>query len=242
MKNCRLIWIVAGMAMWLPIISGCKSTRTVTTNHHTHGNTTIYPPRRVDYDEMKREVGQIYIADDLIAALITEAACWIGTPYLYAGHTSAGTDCSGLIMEVFDKALGTKLPRNSNQQKEYCNEVEREMILPGDLLFFATGNDTTRVSHVGLYIGENKMIHASSSRGVIVSNLAERYYNTRYHSAGRVGSVSEIYAARHPVGQAPAILPSISDTIDVHRVEIRPIEIDDIITEKIDSIFYNLME
>lgn len=117
--------------------------------------------------------------------LIKEAHKWIGTPYRYGGVTRSGVDCSGLVMELYREVYGIKLPRSSAAQQEFCVGISYKELAPGDLVFFATGRGSM-VSHVGLYIGSDRMIHASSSRGVIESGLNEKYYQLTFHSAGRV--------------------------------------------------------
>ena len=124
----------------------------------------------------------------VVEAIIKEAHKWIGTPYVYGGHSKSGTDCSGMVMEVYLAAADLKLPRSARDQQAYCSEVHRSKLVPGDLIFFRTGSGP-RVTHVGIYIGNDKMIHASSSRGVIISNLNERYYVTHFHSCGTIDNL-----------------------------------------------------
>lgn len=89
-----------------------------------------------------------------IDELISEAKKWIGTKYRYGGHSRKdGTDCSGMVMELFLKVFDIKLPRNSAQQQEFCSSIRQKDLQAGDLMFFATGKNRNRVSHVGLYIG-----------------------------------------------------------------------------------------
>lgn len=119
-------------------------------------------------------------------ALVSEARKWIGTPYVYGGHSRKGTDCSGFLMEVFRECAGISLPRSSREQQAYCHPIDREYLAVGDLVFFSSKRSGGRVSHVGMYIGDGRMIHASSSRGVVEDNLASQYFVTYYQGAGRV--------------------------------------------------------
>ncbi len=121
-----------------------------------------------------------------VKELLAEARKWLGTPYSYGGHSRKGTDCSGMIMELFLKIYNIRMPRSSAMQQEYSRPVKFADMKPGDLVFFATGSNKKRVSHVGLYIGDNRMIHASSSKGVMESGLSERYWTRTFHSSGRV--------------------------------------------------------
>lgn len=126
--------------------------------------------------------------------LVKQARTWIGTPYSYGSNAKKkGTDCSGFTMSLFQDVANLKLPRNSAAQCEYCFNVPRNAMQPGDLVFFTSSTRGGKVTHVGLYIGDGKMIHASTSRGVIESGLDEKYYASHYHSAGRVYGIT--YAA-----------------------------------------------
>lgn len=145
---------------------------------------SVRPQRpRVDPGLLARARG---IANPMERALVEEAAGWIGTPYLYGGTTRAGADCSGLVMEVYREVCGVKLPRSSAAQSRWCAPVEPEKMQPGDLVFFSA--DSEQVSHVGMFIGDGRMIHASSSRGVMVSALDNPYWLSRFYSIGRVTS------------------------------------------------------
>lgn len=114
--------------------------------------------------------------------LIKDAGNWIGVKYKYGGETKSGADCSGFVYSVFaDK--GIILPRVSSDQFENSEKINLNEIKAGDLVFFA---EAGRINHVGIYIGEGKMIHASSSRGVVVESLSLDYFRERFAGAGRV--------------------------------------------------------
>lgn len=119
--------------------------------------------------------------------LYKELKRWLGTPYSYAAHTCGeGTDCSGLVMEVYQTIYGVKLHRNSAKMLEVnCRIIDYDDLREGDLVFFCT-NDEGRVSHVGIYLKDSKFVHASSSRGVTVDDLRQNYYATHFHAAARV--------------------------------------------------------
>lgn len=118
-------------------------------------------------------------------ALLKEASSWLGTPYRYGGTDKGGVDCSGLVSQVYKSALSIKLPRNSKAQSDYCTPTPKGELVPGDLLFFATGKGKN-VSHVGIFIGDNRMIHSSASKGVIISDINADYYTRTFTGSGRV--------------------------------------------------------
>ncbi|MBE6319173.1 MAG: NlpC/P60 family protein [Bacteroidales bacterium] len=121
--------------------------------------------------------------------LVNEARKWLGAKYKYGGHSKNGTDCSGMVMEVYLAVCDYKLPRSSKEQQEFCKKIDKDELRKGDLVFFVTGKNKKRVSHVGLYIGGDDFIHSSSSKGVIISSLNQNYYKRTYHSSGRVEGV-----------------------------------------------------
>lgn len=129
--------------------------------------------------------------DDTTLALIREAMSWIGTPYVYGGETKDGADCSGFVMMTYKNALGIKLPRTSADQGEFCERIDKKKLEVGDLVFFHAGK-SDRVNHVGIYVGEGKFIHASSSRGVMISDLEMKYFADRYHHSGKVTQLRKL--------------------------------------------------
>lgn len=107
---------------------------------------------------------------------------WLGTPYKIGGMTQRGIDCSGLSRNLAFGAFKIDLPRTAREQKAACVSISNEELKEGDLVFFNTRGG---VSHVGMYLHNNKFVHASTSYGVIISDLSESYWNRRYLGAGR---------------------------------------------------------
>ncbi|WP_346354977.1 C40 family peptidase [Azotosporobacter soli] len=108
---------------------------------------------------------------------------YIGVPYKFGGTTAKGFDCSGLVQKVFQEQ-GIKVPRMADEQFKYGKSVLRTTLLqPGDVVFFTTYEKGA--SHCGIYMGNNKFLHASSSRGVMISGLDETYWKPRYLGAKR---------------------------------------------------------
>jgi probable lipoprotein NlpC len=110
-----------------------------------------------------------------------------GTPYRYGGMTSKGLDCSGFICLSFMDALGVALPRSASGLYSWVERTTLNEAQPGDFLFFKTDR-SGNITHVGLYLGERRFIHAASQgkvRGVIYSSLDEKYWANVYVGAGR---------------------------------------------------------
>ncbi|MBA4293068.1 hypothetical protein C0431_08855 [bacterium] len=135
------------------------------------------------------------------ASLIDTAKDQIGVRYRYGGTSRSGFDCSGFVQFVFAKH-GVKLPRTSLSQSGVGAKVAKSDLIVGDLVFFVTRG--SRVSHVGIYIGDGKFIHASSGGGrVRIDALSTSYYAKRYAGARRVGKFSSTFldTAKAELGQ-----------------------------------------
>ena len=124
--------------------------------------------------------------DELRADLCAYASIFEGYPYVYGASGPNSFDCSGFTMYVFAQA-GIKLPHGATSQLSYGTEVSRSDLQPGDLVFFQDYGYTA--SHVGIYIGGDQFIHASSSyyngHCVVITSLSETYYNNHYLTARR---------------------------------------------------------
>lgn len=119
----------------------------------------------------------------LLSGITRSAHRLVGVPYVFGGTSDHGIDCSGFTMRVF--ALnGIRLPRTADVQYGCGSPVKNGKEEPGDLVFFETY--CPGPSHVGIYLGGGTFIHASSSRGVTVSNLSDSYFKSRYLGAKRV--------------------------------------------------------
>lgn len=119
------------------------------------------------------------------AKVISSAEDKLGSTYVYGDTGKAGFDCSGLVYSIYNDELGISIPRSSITQSTFGQQVSKSDLQEGDLVFFnTTGNG---VSHVGIYVGDGKFIHASSGQGkVMTSSLSEEYYQDRYVNATRV--------------------------------------------------------
>lgn len=112
---------------------------------------------------------------------------WIGTRYRLGGSGKDGIDCSALMQILFTGLYGITLPRTAREQYQFSKKISRTGLKEGDLVFF---NTVGGVSHVGMYLQNNKFIHASSG-GVTISDLYEEYWMKRFIGVGRVDQLPQ---------------------------------------------------
>lgn len=120
--------------------------------------------------------------------LVIQAMSLLGVPYKRGGTTEEkGFDCSGFVRHMFEKSVGLVLPRRAEEQAKVTEEINRSELKPGDLVFFNTMKRT--FSHVGIYVGDGKFIHAPRpGKSVRVDDMREAYWQKRFNGARRVKS------------------------------------------------------
>jgi hypothetical protein len=127
---------------------------------------------------------------DIVQSLFRVVEEWMGTPYELGSKDKSGIDCSGFTSTVYSEVFKIELPRSVSSQKQ-LGDLVKDKLQPGDLIFF---NIDGKISHVGVYVFDNKFIHAASAGpevGVIKSSLNENYYKTRFAYAKRVVTLPE---------------------------------------------------
>lgn len=130
------------------------------------------------------------IADPVRSRIVFTALQMIGIPYRYGGTTPQGFDCSGLVQYAYRNA-GVSVPRTAREQFEASEPVDMRAVQPGDLVFFESRN----YSHVGIYVGENRFVHApATGRTVVISSLGSSYYQRNFLRAGRFSAVTVLAA------------------------------------------------
>lgn len=122
----------------------------------------------------------------MASELAISALGLLGVPYKWGGNSAqTGLDCSGFVKAVFDQAAGVKLPRRAAEQAHATQPVSLNEIAPGDLVFFNTMR--RRFSHVGIYIGDGRFVHAPrAGSNVRIENMNKSYWQRRFNGARRV--------------------------------------------------------
>lgn len=138
----------------------------------------IVTPESYSYSQ-KQSKGENYVRNQIAKT----ASTYMGVPYAWGGNNKSGIDCSGLTKAVY-RLNGISLPRVSRDQYSRGKFIKKSQLKKGDLVFFATGRNKKRVSHVGIYMGNNKFIHApSKGKKVRVESLNNKYWKKTYIGA-----------------------------------------------------------
>ncbi len=153
----------------LLLLSGCstRGTKTARATHTTsHSSAAAY--ESINYNDLDK--------------LYPYHNKWHQTPYKYGGFGSDGIDCSAFVQRAYFDLFHIKIPRTTKEQAKKGKKVSRASIKTSDLVFFKTGYNTR---HVGIYLQHGDFIHASSSQGIIISNINDPYWKKRYWMARR---------------------------------------------------------
>jgi cell wall-associated NlpC family hydrolase len=165
-----IVAVVIGMMTIIGCAPSVRYTRT------SDGQVAYVVPRNWDYRQSYK-----IPATKLESVIKT----YIGIPYRFAGMSRKGLDCSGLVCLVFYDVSKAKLPHSSRKMHQLGRPVSLSTARPGDLVFFK-GSFLGMINHVGIYLGDNRFVHASSSKGVIYSNLNDEYYKKRFADIRRI--------------------------------------------------------
>ncbi|WP_337261722.1 MULTISPECIES: bifunctional murein DD-endopeptidase/murein LD-carboxypeptidase [unclassified Serratia (in: enterobacteria)] len=175
----RVLPAIAAAAM----LSACSSMNTSkldnsqTEMHAVNDkNSLLLQASQDEFEAMVRNV-------DIKSKIMDQYADWKGVRYRLGGDTKRGIDCSGFVQRTFREQFGMDLPRSTYEQEDMGKKIQRTKLRPGDLVLFRAGS-TGR--HVGIYLGNDKFVHASTSSGVTISSMNETYWDKRYREARRV--------------------------------------------------------
>lgn len=182
-----MLRVIAVCLLLTGMLSGCAGTPRTPPDEaganapgaHSHAAYRLSPANRLA--EQLRNFRRV--SPKLIRqVLLDQHARWVGTPYVLGGESQRGIDCSALVQQIFDDAFAVELPRTTSDQILEGQRIARDELNPGDLVFFRPPGP---YRHVGVYVGEGRFLHASSSQGVIISRLDNVYWNRYYWQARR---------------------------------------------------------
>ena len=171
-----LLWLAIAGSVTASLLSGCASSGNTRTSEASR-------PYGLGDEHYRSPTALSAAANDVLMRAIG----LVGTPYRYGGNTPAGGfDCSGLVDFVFRDAAGLALPRSTRELIDLkAPKIDRDDLQPGDLVFFNPRGG--RVSHIGIYVGEGRFVHAPSQGGTVrLDRLDDRYWAKSFVGAKRV--------------------------------------------------------
>ncbi|EXU75129.1 bifunctional murein DD-endopeptidase/murein LD-carboxypeptidase [Erwinia mallotivora] len=182
----RYIWRVIPAVALATLLSACSSTNTgnnAQTDTHAvkDKNGFLLQASQDEFEQLVQNV-------DIKSRLMEQYSDWKGVRYRLGGTSKRGIDCSAFVQTTFREQFGLDLPRSTYEQEDSGKSIQRAKLRPGDLVLLRAGS-TGR--HVGIYLGNDNFVHASTSNGVMISNLNEAYWKNRYRDARRVLSRSQ---------------------------------------------------
>lgn len=184
----RIIPIIAVTVL----LSACNTAKTTKTAKLQRPQTDTHAVNSQDgvllqasQDEFEAMVNNV----DIKSKILQQYASWKGVRYRLGGSNKRGIDCSGFVQLTFREQFGINLPRSSYEQGDRGKNVQRTKLRVGDLVMFHAGS-TGR--HVGIYLGNDQFVHASTRNGVMISKLSEDYWNKRFRGARRVLTAANV--------------------------------------------------
>lgn len=173
-------YVLISLIAWL--IASCGIFKAKNPNN-PKDHTSSKPIKRPILEKYTQLLGTEVYNEDLYTTLDN----WMGVPYKYGGKTRIGIDCSNFCCEILRSSFGfsSSYYFPSSKLAEQGKQISIEDAQEGDLVFFSI-NQNSKISHVGVYLKNNRFIHASTSKGVTVNSLQEEYYKKRFISVRRM--------------------------------------------------------
>lgn len=167
----------------LILLSSCASKKNATATKNTSSSNYVLKSKKNSLDDFAKfmNVEKKDLKNEELYFYIDN---WLGTPHKMGGTTKSGIDCSGFVSNVYTEIYNEKLPRTSREMADQIKSKKQDKLKEGDLVFFAFGGG--KIDHVGIYLHNNRFVHVSSKKGVIISNLEESWYSKYYVKSGSV--------------------------------------------------------
>lgn len=166
----------------LIFLLGCTSQKDTTTEHNTsktNPDHTYNASAAIKKYASLLGVTESELGSEMLYAYIDG---WMGVPYKWGGQSKQGVDCSGLVQAIYKEVYNISLERSAHGMVKQCQIIKKGELSEGDLVLFDISGQN---SHVGLYLVNDHFVHASSSKGVIISKLSDSYYVKHWGRAAR---------------------------------------------------------
>ena len=164
------VFVLISGILLLGVMSGCASSTSKHTKSSKQQIAVLNTPIKLSKTNVKQLLSQ-------------QHRDWKSTPYKLGGNSKNGIDCSGFVHITFKQRLGLDVPRTTSQLSKTGKKISRKKLAVGDLVFFNTGFSKR---HVGIYIGNRSFLHASTSKGVMISSMDSPYWSKHYWKATRI--------------------------------------------------------
>ncbi len=179
-KHFSLFYFIIGTIITLSF-SACHSQKEITKNDEKESSNPSKTKNILTKYSQLLNVGENKLDNKKLYFFIDD---WYGTPYKYGGKNKEGIDCSNFVSSLFNEVYKKTLTGNSASVFNECKIVSKENLQEGDLVFFKIENDN--ISHIGVYLQNNKFVHATVKKGVMIDDLDEPYYKKYFFKAGRI--------------------------------------------------------
>lgn len=164
----------------LVLLSSCASKKN---NFSNNANKTSLKTKKNSLDDFANVLGVTKkdLENEKLYFYIDD---WLGSPHKLGGTSKTGIDCSGFVKNVYQEIYDKNLPRTSQDMADITKDKKLKNLKEGDLVFFAFGGK--RIDHVGIYLHNNKFVHVSTKKGVMISNLDEIWYSKYFVKSGTI--------------------------------------------------------
>ncbi len=159
--NGKRLYLIIPMVMMMGMISGCS----------IGGKIFSSKNEMKKIEKQKETTAEAGVLDSVVKT-------WLGVPYRYGGTMRSGVDCSGLVREIYKEVYQIELPRSTNDLLPIVQTVGEQNLQPGYLIFYEIEKE--KEFHVGIYMGNRKFVHASSTKGVMISSMDKPYFQQRF--------------------------------------------------------------
>lgn len=176
----KTIFKYVSLGLILVYLVSCKHQQSISKNSDSSAEKRASNELKKKYSE-KLGVSESDIKNEKLYNFIND---WYGVPYKYAGKDKNGVDCSGLTSTLYLQVYKKTISSNTTALAEEVKKIKESDLKEGDLVFFITFGK--KISHVGVYLQNHKFVHASTKKGVMISDLNEPYFKKTYVSSGRV--------------------------------------------------------